>query len=151
MIAIIQYVKDASVKIQDFTVASIKQGLLIYLGICKHDTQKDLEYVVNKLVRLKLIPDPDKDFKLGKSILEQQPEILVVSEVTLCADILHGSRISFSTAMEPTKAREFYEAFISTLQQYTDTVKTGKFGADMLVTSTNIGPVTFIIKSPKKS
>ena len=145
MIAIVQLVKKAEVNIKNFSFSEIKNGLVVFLGICASDTKHDLEYMINKLTQLKIVPK--KDGKFGVPVKNANLPILVVSEFTLCADIKHGSHVSFNTAMPYDKAQEVFETFVAELNKHVDTVVTGKFGADMDVTLTNTGPVTFILNS----
>lgn len=145
MIAVVQLVKKAEVNIKNFSFSEIKNGLVVFLGICASDTKHDLEYMINKLIQLKIVPK--KDGKFGIPVKKANLPILVVSEFTLCADIKHGSHVSFNTAMPYDKAQEVFETFVAELNKHVDTVVTGKFGADMDVTLTNTGPVTFILNS----
>jgi len=149
MIAVLQYVKQASVSItknnKAFTFSQIKNGIVMYLGICSSDTKHDLEYILNKFLQLKMIPK--KDGRFGIPVKDANPELLVISEFTLCADIKHGSHVSFNTAMSSNQAYKMFSDLVLRLNKHLDIVRTGKFGADMQVNLTNNGPITFILNS----
>ena len=153
MIALLQYVKQASVLIKNdaknspkaFEFSHIKNGIVMFLGICSNDTKHDLEYILNKFLQLKMIPKPDGKF--GIPVKDANPPVLVVSEFTLCADIKHGSHVSFNTAMKKQEAYLIFSKFVARLNNHIDIVRTGKFGADMQVKLVNDGPITFILNS----
>ncbi len=147
MIALIQRVKNASVKVEKKIVSEISRGYLILLGILKGDSEKDVEKLAKKIAYLRIMPD--EKGKMNKDIIETKGEILVVSQFTLAADLTAGRRPSFVKAMEPKKAKELYEFFVKRLKDYGIVVKTGSFGSYMQVFIQNDGPVTIIADSKK--
>lgn len=145
MIAIIQRVKSANVKIDNKIYSSIRCGYLIFLGIFQQDTEKDIPKLTDKILHLRIMAD--EKGKMNKSILETKGEILVVSQFTLCANLKGGRRPDFFPALEPKKAKILYNTYINSLQKSGLTVKSGQFGAYMNIELINDGPVTFIIDS----
>ena len=146
MRAVIQRVKQSSVKTEDQIVGQIGQGLLVLLGVTKTDSAKDADYLVNKIVNLRIFED--EDGKMNRSLLDIGGELLAVSQFTLLADCSKGRRPSFVAAAEPDKAAELYEKFVTGVRQRGVSVQTGRFRAMMEVSLINDGPVTVIIDSP---
>lgn len=145
MKAVIQRVKNASVEINSSQISIINEGFLIFLGIVKDDTEKDLDFLVDKIVNLRIMAD--QAGKMNRSIIETKGEIMVVSQFTLAANLKGGRRPDFFTAMEPEKAKKLYELFIEKLKEKNIQTYSGIFGADMDVELTNDGPVTFVLDS----
>lgn len=141
---VIQRVSNASVTIENEKFSSINRGLLVLFGAAKGDCEDMLEYLAQKLLKLRIFQDEND--KMNLSISDIKGEILVVSQFTLCADCKKGTRPSFDTALEPNLAKEYYEKFVSILKNSGLNVKTGKFGAHMQVELINDGPVTIIIE-----
>ncbi len=149
MIAVIQRVSKASVSINESSVAEIKTGLLILLGIEEKDNQEDIEWLSKKIVNLRIFPDEQE--VMNKSLLDIDGELLVVSQFTLHASTKKGNRPSYIKAAKPDIAIPLYEAFKRTVQQQVTTeVKSGEFGADMQVELINDGPVTILIDTKNK-
>ncbi len=145
MKALIQRVNQASVEVDGGNVGEIGRGLLVFVGVSQSDTELDSEYLVSKIVNLRIFPDDLGKF--DRSILDINGELLVVSQFTLYADTSKGRRPSFLKAAEPAKASKLFEY---TFRLFTDTglkVETGKFQAHMQVFLNNDGPVTIIIDS----
>ncbi|MBN8589651.1 MAG: D-tyrosyl-tRNA(Tyr) deacylase [Rhodothermia bacterium] len=141
MIAMVQRVSEASVKIDGQIVGEIGQGVLVLLGIHINDTQKELEWLVQKVVQLRIFND--EDGKMNRSLLEVGGQALVVSQFTLYGDAKKGNRPSYITAARPETAIPLYESFVEKLSlAIRKTVPTGVFGADMKVSLVNDGPVT---------
>ena len=140
MRCLIQRVKEASVVVDGRVISSINKGLLVFLGISKEDTQKEIDFLVNKLVYLRLFPDDTG--KMNLDIKEVSGEILVVSQFTLYGDCKKGRRPSFDQAASPEVARHLYHSFLSSLRDLFSGVKSGEFQAMMDVSLVNDGPVT---------
>lgn len=145
MRAILQRVTDATILVNNELVASIPQGLLVYLGVERDDGEKELNYMVRKVAQMRLFSDEDGKMNLSVSQLGQS--VMVVSQFTLCADLNKGNRPSFNPAAEPDVARSLYEQFIEKLRELNLAVVSGIFGASMQVSYTNEGPVTIILDS----
>lgn len=147
---VIQRVSKASVTIEGEKVASIKNGLLILLGIVDEDTQEDILWLSNKIVNLRIFAD-DNDI-MNKSILDIDGDAIVVSQFTLHALTKKGNRPSYIKAANPDIAIPLYKAFVKQLEiDLKKKVQTGQFGADMKVELLNDGPVTIIIDSKNKA
>lgn len=146
MRAVVQRVKQSSVKANGETVGRIGKGLLVLLGVAKGDGDEDVKYLANKIVNLRIFED--EDGKMNKSVLDIGGELLAVSQFTLLADCRKGRRPSFIAAAEPEKAAELYEKFVDLVRAQGVAVQTGRFQAMMEVALINDGPVTIIIDSP---
>ena len=149
MKAVIQRVTSASVEIEQEVVGQIEEGLLVLLGAAKGDTEADVDYMVAKIPALRIFPD--QEGKMNRSLLDIGGQLLLVSQFTLLGDTHRGRRPGFDLAAHPEEARHLYEAAIDKFQRLDLEVKTGQFGANMLVSLKNNGPVTFILDSQKKS
>lgn len=146
MRALIQRVKKASVSIGGETIASIGAGMLIFLGITHSDTQETSRSLAEKLARLRIFSDSDG--KMNLSLLDTGKNALTVSQFTLYGDCRKGRRPGFSAAALPEQAVPLYEDFTQSLSKILGkNVPTGRFGADMLVSLENDGPVTFLVES----
>ena len=146
MRALIQRVKHASVTIDGVVKSSIEKGLLVFVGFAEGDTQDLIEPIAKKLSGLRIFEDENE--KMNLSVSDVDGEILVVSQFTLYADCKKGKRPSFTNAMAPSLANEYYEKFVKLLESITEKeVKTGEFGADMKVELLNDGPVTIMLDS----
>lgn len=145
MKALVQRVSHASVKINGEISGKISKGLLVFLGAGIDDTEKDLDYVFEKVVNLRIFPDQEE--KMNLSLLDIEGEILIVSQFTLYADTRKGRRPSFNKAMPPKEAEEMYLSFIAKSVAKGIPTEAGVFGADMKVELLNEGPVTIMITS----
>ena len=147
MRAVVQRVKTAKVVVKDIIVGECDQGLLVYLGIGQDDTEKDLEYLVEKIVNLRIFPDDSG--KMNRSVHDIHGGILLVSQFTLYADARKGRRPSYNHAAEPEKAEALYNAFLDHLNKNEIPVASGIFQTHMNVISQNDGPVTILLDSRK--
>ena len=140
---VIQRVKRASVKVDDKVVGQIKEGALVLFGSHKNDTEKQIPWLANKLINLRMFKD-EKD-KMNLSLLDIKGEVLVVPQFTLYGNCMEGRRPSFTEAMEPEKAKLYFEKFTQEVKKQITNVQTGIFAAVMEVDLLNFGPVTFVI------
>ncbi len=143
MKAVIQRVKKASVEIEGKIYSKINRGLLILFCAEKNDVKENIDFIANKILNLRIFED--ENHKMNLSVRDITGEILIVSQFTLASDLKKGLRPSFDNAMEPIKAKEFYEDMILKLKESKLNVQTGVFGADMQVMLINDGPVTFVL------
>lgn len=149
MIAVIQRVLQATVRIGDAVHSSIERGMLILVGIEDADGDEDIDWLSAKIANLRIFNDADDVMNIN--ILEAGGEILVVSQFTLHASTRKGNRPSYIKAAKPAIAIPVYRKFVEALEhQIKKPVATGEFGADMKVTLTNDGPVTIIIDTKNK-
>ena len=147
MRAVVQRVKNASVRIDGEICGQINQGLLVFLGVSKEDTESDITYISDKITGLRIFEDENE--KMNNSIMDINGEILVISQFTLYGDCRKGRRPSFDSAMRPSEAEEMYEKFVEYIKKSGLKTETGRFGADMKVELLNDGPVTIILDSSK--
>lgn len=145
MRAVVQRVRECSVQVSGALRGSIASGLLVYLGIGREDTDKDLRYLIDKVTHLRIFPDAEG--RMNRSVLDAGGQVLVVSQFTLYGDAREGRRPSYSAAAEPEVARTMYESFIAGLRQAALTVESGEFAARMEVRYVNDGPVTILLDS----
>ncbi len=147
---VIQRVKSASVTIQQTLQGSIEQGLLILIGIEDADSEQDIEWLIGKVMRMRIFNDADGIMNLPITDVPGA-DILVVSQFTLMASTRKGNRPSYIRASRPETAIPLYNRFVDLLSQAMGhAVPTGVFGADMQVELVNDGPVTIIIDSHLK-
>ena len=143
---VVQRVKNASVDVDKKTVGKIKNGFLVLLGIKTSDTKQDADYLVRKLINLRIFTDEND--KMNLALKDVDGELLIISQFTLYADCKKsGNRPSFSEAAKPEIAIPLYEYFVNECKKQIPIVETGIFGADMKVNLINDGPVTIIIES----
>ena len=146
MRVVIQRVREASVKINDEIVGEIQQGLLVLLGIEHVDSELDADYLIQKLIHLRIFGDDEG--KMNLSVSDISGDLLIVSQFTLFADTKKGNRPSFIRSARPEQARPLYDYFLSQLKKsFSGKIENGVFGANMLVELINDGPVTIIIDS----
>ncbi len=143
MKAVLQRVRGASVAIDGDVFSSIDSGMLILFCVEKEDSRDKLQWLVNKVLGLRIFPD--ENGKMNKSIVDIQGEILVVSQFTLAADCKKGTRPSFDNAGNPDIAHLLYDDFVKLLKDSGLVVKSGVFAANMQVSLINDGPVTFVL------
>lgn len=146
MRAVVQRVSEASVSVDGQIVSSIGTGLLVLLGVAQGDSEKQSQWLAEKLSSLRIFPDSSG--KMNLSVLDVGGGVIVVSQFTLLADVRKGRRPSFEDAAEPRLAEELYRGFIRLLGQKGCSVGGGVFGAHMQVSLVNDGPVTIVVDSP---
>lgn len=145
MRAVVQRVTNADVKIDGRVNGKIDNGLLVLLGVGNGDTEEDMKYIADKIVKLRIFSDEND--KMNLSLEDVGGSMLVISQFTLYGDCSHGRRPYFGNAMEPVGANEMYEKFVAYIREQGIHTETGEFGADMKVLLTNDGPVTIILES----
>lgn len=141
---VVQRVKEASVKVNNEIVGSIDKGLLILVGFTYNEKEEDIVKMVNKVINLRIFDD--ENGIMNKSVLDIGGSILSVSQFTLYADTKKGRRPSYANALNGEEAVKLYDKFNELLKKEVHT-ETGKFGADMIVSLINDGPVTIIMES----
>lgn len=142
MRAIVQRSQESSVTVLGKMVGSIKSGLVVLVGFTQDDTIKDIEYIVDKIINLRIF-----DGTPELSVKDLNGEILAISQFTLYANAKKGRRPSYIEALKNTEAIELYNIFIDKLKESNLKIATGIFGADMLVNIKNDGPFTIILDS----
>src|SRR5204862_3335108 len=146
MRAVIQRVSEASVTINRLTKRLIGPGMVVLLAIEEPDTADDVEWLSGKIVRLRIFDDGEA--AMNRSVQEAKGEILLISQFTLFASTKKGNRPSYSRAARPETAVPLYEQFLQRLtQDFGKPVPSGEFGAHMVISLTNDGPVTIFIDS----
>lgn len=148
MKALLQRVTEASVSVGGEVVGKIGQGLVIFVGVAQGDTEKDANYLADKIVNLRIFADEASKFNL--SALETGGEILIVSQFTLLADTRKGRRPSFAGAASPEQAEALFDLFVEHMRGTGLKVETGRFQQHMLVEIHNDGPVTIALDSKEK-
>lgn len=142
---VVQRVKNANVIVKNKTIGEIHQGFMVLLGVAPNDTKEIADFLVQKLIRLRVFEDENE--KMNLSIQDVDGELLIVSQFTLYANCNHGNRPSFTDAAKPDLATELYEYFVKQCKkENVKKVATGEFGADMQVSLQNDGPVTIILE-----
>ena len=141
---VIQRVQYSSVKVDNKIVGKIDKGFMVLLGVGPDDTKENADYLVQKLIKLRVFED--ENGKMNLSLKDVNGKLLIISQFTLYADCSGGNRPSFSNAAKPDKANELYEYFIKKCKENDVKVENGIFGADMKVELLNDGPVTIIME-----
>ena len=145
MKALLQRVDRASVSVNGKITGEVGKGLCVFLGVVQEDTEKDISWLADKIVNLRIFEDGSG--KMNRSVIDENGEILVVSQFTLCGDCKKGRRPSWTKAAEPTSANLMYEKFVKEIEARGVTAATGVFQAYMKVELCNDGPVTLMIDS----
>jgi D-tyrosyl-tRNA(Tyr) deacylase len=148
MRVVLQRVQRANVKVENEIIGEIERGILILVGFEEADNLEDFEWMINKIIQLRIFPDENGVMNI--SLQDIDGEILVVSQFTLHASTKKGNRPSYIKSSPPQRAKEQYLQFVQTLQSKYPKVQTGEFGADMKVELLNDGPVTICIDSKNK-
>ena len=148
MKALLQRVTGANVIVDGKVLGEIGEGFVIFLGVAADDSEKDADYLADKIVNLRVFSDTESKFNL--SALQVKAGLLVISQFTLLADTKKGRRPSFASAALPDRAESLYNYFINKVSGSGLKVETGSFGAHMLVKILNDGPVTILLDSKDK-
>ena len=148
MRACVQRVRRAQVTVEGRVTGQIDQGLVVLLGVAHQDTETDARYLAEKTAGLRIFED--EAGKMNRSVMELSGAMLVVSQFTLLGDCRRGRRPSFSSAAEPQRAVELYEAFVDCVRQLGIKVQCGRFREYMQVELVNDGPVTLLLDSDKQ-
>lgn len=150
MRVLLQRAAAGSVTISGECVGKIGKGLVLLIGVTHTDTPEDVDYLVKKCANLRIFED--ENGKMNRSLLDINGEVLAVSQFTLYGDCVKGRRPGFDAAAEPVMAEKLYDLFVEKMKQEgVRKVDTGRFGADMMVSIENDGPVTFMLESKVKS
>ena len=147
MRAVVQRISHSKVTVDERVTGEAKKGLLVLLGVTHDDTSKDVDYMVDKVVNLRIFEDEND--KMNLSLKDIDGEIMAVSQFTLYGDCRRGRRPSFTDAARPEIANPLYEEFVEKIRKQGINVGTGEFGAHMMVELTNDGPVTILLESRK--
>ena len=145
MRAVVQRVSSSKVTVDGEVIGDINKGLLVLLGVTHEDSSKDVDYIIDKVLNLRIFEDENE--KMNLSLKDVGGELLVVSQFTLYGDCRKGRRPSFSSAARPEVATKLYEEFIEKAKKEGIVTQTGQFGANMMVDLTNDGPVTILLES----
>ena len=148
MRTVIQRVSRAQVSIENTIVGSIGRGLVVFVGIAAEDSKKDLRWIAEKIVNLRIFEDDAG--KMNTSLTDIEGEVLIISQFTLYGDCRKGRRPGFSGAAPPLIAEPYYQQFVEEVRSKGVQVATGTFQADMQVELINDGPVTLLLDSEKK-
>ena len=150
MKAVIQRVSEAKVEVNGKVIGQIKKGLLVLMGYENEDTPSDIEWMIKKIIQLRVFND--EEGKMNLSLLDINADILLISQFTLNASTKKGNRPSFIKAAPPAIALPLYQQSIAHFQKNIGkAIQVGKFGADMQVSLLNNGPVTIILDSKQKN
>ena len=141
---LVQRVTEASVTVDNIVTGKIEKGFLVLIGITHSDTKDDADFLINKLLNLRVFSD--ENGKMNLNINQVNGELLLVSQFTLYANTSHGNRPDFLEAAKPAYAEELYEYIINECKNRNINVQTGIFGADMKVHLLNDGPVTIMLE-----
>lgn len=147
MLAVVQSVIDASVKVEGSVCGSISKGMLIYFAVAKGDEVSILPSFLDRILSMRIFKD--REGKMNLDLEKAGGDVLLVSQFTLYGDVYHGHRPGFDAAASATEAESIYNKAIEYMKEKGYRVETGLFGAHMMVTYTNDGPETFIIDSAK--
>ena len=145
MIGLIQRVSRADVRVDGETIGEIGRGLLVLVAVHRDDTERDIDRLAERLLGYRVFPDAEG--RMNRSVVDEAAALLLVPQFTLAADTRKGTRASFTRAAPPDKGAEYFERLVEVCSATLAEVATGRFGADMKVTLTNDGPVTFWIES----
>ena len=141
MIGLLQRVSHADVVVDGETIGQIGRGLMVFVAVHRDDTEKDVERLAERLLGYRVFPD--EEGRMNRSVCDMEGGLLLVPQFTLTADTKKGTRASFTKGAPPDQASAYFDCLVDLCRQGLAVVETGRFGADMKVTLTNDGPVTF--------
>lgn len=145
MIGLLQRVSGARVVVDDETVGEIGRGLLVLVAVHRDDTERDVSRLAERILGYRVFPD--EQGRMNRSVRDEGASLLLVPQFTLAADTRKGTRASFTRAAPPDRGQDYFERLVHACRSELDEVETGRFGADMKVSLTNDGPVTFWLES----
>jgi len=145
MIGLLQRVSRAAVAVDGETIGEIGRGLLVLVGVHRDDGERDIARLAERILTYRVFPDAED--RMNRSLLDDDLELLLVPQFTLAADTKKGTRASFTKAAAPEKGEAYFERLVAACKGQLNAVETGRFGANMEVTLTNDGPVTFWLET----
>jgi D-tyrosyl-tRNA(Tyr) deacylase len=145
MIGLLQRVSAASVAVGGETIGEIGRGLMVLVAVHRDDEERDIARLAERILTYRVFPDAED--RMNRSLLDENYGLLLVPQFTLAADTRKGTRASFTRAAPPEMGEEYFQRLVATCQEQLETVETGRFGANMQVSLTNDGPVTFWLES----
>jgi len=145
MIGLLQRVRQARVTVDSEIVGEISRGLLVLVAVHRDDSERDIARLAERILTYRVFPDAAD--RMNKSLLDEGLDLLLVPQFTLAADTKKGTRASFTRAADPAVGKAYFERLVAACRERLDTVETGRFGANMQVTLTNDGPVTFWLET----
>ena len=145
MIGLLQRVSSARVEIDGDTVGEIGRGLLVLVAVHRDDSERDVERLAERILSYRVFPDDEE--RMNRSVADEGGGLLLVPQFTLAADTRKGTRASFTKAAAPEKGEAYFRQLVRICREKLASVETGRFGANMQVTLTNDGPVTFWLES----
>ncbi len=145
MIGLLQRVSGASVVVDGETIGRIGRGLLVLVAVHRDDEDRDIARLAERILTYRVFPDAEG--RMNRSLLDDGLGLLLVPQFTLAADTKKGTRASFTKAAPPEKGEAFFERLVTACREQLESVETGRFGANMQVSLTNDGPVTFWLES----
>ena len=145
MIGLLQRVTRARVEIEGVVGGEIGRGLMVLVAVHRDDAERDVVRLAERILTYRVFPDDEG--RMNRSVVDEGGGLLLVPQFTLAADTRKGTRASFTKAATPEKGEAFFRQFVRICRETLETVETGKFGANMQVTLTNDGPVTFWLES----
>ncbi|MDH3266432.1 MAG: D-aminoacyl-tRNA deacylase [Gammaproteobacteria bacterium] len=145
MIALLQRVTAAEVAVDGKTIARIGRGLLVLVAVHREDVEQDIARLAQRILTYRVFADAEN--RMNRSLLDEGLELLLVPQFTLAADTSKGTRASFTRAAAPDRGKDYFERLVGICRAQLETVESGEFGANMKVSLTNDGPVTFWLES----
>ena len=145
MIGLLQRVSSAAVTVDGQTIGQIDRGLLVLVAVHRDDEERDIARLAERILGYRVFPDAED--RMNRSLLDDDLGLLLVPQFTLAADTKKGTRASFTKAANPEKGEDYFACLVAACKKQLKTVETGQFGANMKVTLTNDGPVTFWLES----